>query len=795
MKPERWHEVERLYHLAREQEPDEREAFLKETCLGDDSLRREVESLLACRAKAEKFIESPALEASAGMLAADQPAQPSEGQAFPIPEPRGHSHLSPLAKRGFPPWWILFLSIIIAAAAGFLFYWHFFGPETPGWTLKPIGGAGARLRYQVTGVLPQSPAERAGLQVGDVVLAKDAGRFAGSPQSTDRYSFQVERRGKSAVLILELRRKDRNYWMSHEGLRSLMPVIISALYLMLATALVVARPQDPQARWGALLLAQLGLLMLIDALPGFFPMLQSVHAIRILPMPLGPAILLGISISVMFPAGAFAFLGGFPRHAFTARRAWLLVWMPGILLTIPLDLAAIWLPVYAGTNAPSIPAQLLLPGWIVGSCYLAASPILLVRNYYRIEARSERRRLRMVALGFGVSMIALAAGMVLTIPWAPIERFRHAYWRGSNLEFGRILMLAVAPICTAYAILRHKVFDIQIIVRLGLRYAAARGLLVSIVPAAGLALVADVLTHGNQTFAEIAGRRGLLYAAIALAAFLLHTRQKTWLNALDRRFFRERYEAQRILNAVVGDIRQAATFDEAAPQVISQIEGALHPEFALFMVRRPGDASFREAPTKHACLPLVSAGSKLIGVLRLLNRPIESSQSRPGWLEQQLPIDDVDFLRQNRVEWIFPVSLGGIGTEAILLLGPKRSQEPYSREDSDLLLAITGSLALLLEKSPAPGAALTGFRECPECGTCYDSGLAFCETDRARLSTFPYSRTLANRYWFERWLGRGGMGSVLPGPRHGAGAARGGQSDQNGFGERHGGRSPVPARG
>jgi len=69
MTPERWQEIERLYHLAREQRPEGREAFLKEACAGDESLYREVDSLLASRSKADDFIEAPAMEIAAKAVA------------------------------------------------------------------------------------------------------------------------------------------------------------------------------------------------------------------------------------------------------------------------------------------------------------------------------------------------------------------------------------------------------------------------------------------------------------------------------------------------------------------------------------------------------------------------------------------------------------------------------------------------------------------------------------------------------------------------------------------------------
>ena len=60
MTPERWREIERLYHAALERSAEERAAFLTEACGDDGALRREVESLLEYHARAGDFIERPA---------------------------------------------------------------------------------------------------------------------------------------------------------------------------------------------------------------------------------------------------------------------------------------------------------------------------------------------------------------------------------------------------------------------------------------------------------------------------------------------------------------------------------------------------------------------------------------------------------------------------------------------------------------------------------------------------------------------------------------------------------------
>lgn len=71
MNPERWQQVKDLFHSALEREPARRSAFLDETCDGDSSLRAEVESLIAAHERPGSFLDAPAYEVAAAMLADD----------------------------------------------------------------------------------------------------------------------------------------------------------------------------------------------------------------------------------------------------------------------------------------------------------------------------------------------------------------------------------------------------------------------------------------------------------------------------------------------------------------------------------------------------------------------------------------------------------------------------------------------------------------------------------------------------------------------------------------------------
>jgi len=71
MKLERWQQLNDLFQSTIERAPEERPAFLKEACHGDEKLRRAVERLIVADTRVENFIESPAYEVAPELLTID----------------------------------------------------------------------------------------------------------------------------------------------------------------------------------------------------------------------------------------------------------------------------------------------------------------------------------------------------------------------------------------------------------------------------------------------------------------------------------------------------------------------------------------------------------------------------------------------------------------------------------------------------------------------------------------------------------------------------------------------------
>ena len=145
MDPDRWKQVEELYHAALEREGSQGAAFLEQACAGDEALRGRVESLLAHYARASsRFLEEPALEVTAKALAEDQDEEATSGR-----------HVGPWRDQ--------------AAAAA-----H---ERQDGLSLPGAGGAGRR--WHGNGVLGRRP--QVGPSGGDEVPARGfSGRLGGA---------------------------------------------------------------------------------------------------------------------------------------------------------------------------------------------------------------------------------------------------------------------------------------------------------------------------------------------------------------------------------------------------------------------------------------------------------------------------------------------------------------------------------------------------------------------------------------------------------------------------------------
>jgi eukaryotic-like serine/threonine-protein kinase len=364
-------------------------------------------------------------------------------------------------------------------------------------------------------------------------------------------------------------------------------------------------------------------------------------------------------------------------------------------------------------------------------------------------------------------VVGSAVGLLSLMPFVSLHWSRPAAAVGDSLfaspaaAVATLLGLAL-PVSFAHAILRHRLFDVGYLIRAGLQYALARGVLVSVVPAVLAIFLADLWVHREAPVGEVVGARGWGYLGLAGLAVMARLHRGRWLEALDRRFFRERYNAEQLLRRIGEEVRVSRGIDAVASSVVAKTEAALHPKVTALLVRAPGGEAYRVAASAPVAAQVgtLRAGSRIAGLLHVLQAPLRVAAVSQARLLRELPPDDLAWLEQARADLIVPVCDARGAVPALLVLGPRRSQEPYSAGDEDLLMAIAHSLAALPLATAPGGGADERVSECPQCGACYDGAPRQCARDGAALAVLPLPRRLAGRYRLDRRIARGGMGTV-----------------------------------
>ncbi len=653
------------------------------------------------------------------------------------------------------PWWVLVLAASFFAYFALLVYCDLWRPEDCGFEADYRAN-----RMVLTRIAPGSPAARAGLEPNDIIESADGKAIHSVLDWTvvdihvvfDRpIALSVGRGGRVVEASLSLPRAPWSFLETGPGSFLLLTLGVQCLALVLGLFIVLKRPDDTTARMGALVLATAGVFKIV--LP------SRIGAVWVaLPAPVGALLWIPHISDLAVAAVLFTFFASFPRRMIQSTRVWVALWTPMVLALVgPVRYAFDMLYAPQRATAFAYQGQILT---LATAAYTVGGLTALMVNYRRLTDVNERRRVKILVIG---AVGGLAPGFLVVA----------SYWLRSSANLTQSIFASRAtalgtasllffPVSFAYAILRHRLFDVSVLIRQGVQYALARRVLASLVPALAFMLTADVLLHRDQTLAGFLERRGWAYVAVGALALVARAGRRQWLHGLDRHFFREHYDAQQILRAVSEDIRRIGDFERVAPRVVAQIEAALHPEFAALLVRGPQELVYRVLVATPAGLspPPLRVDSTLLALLRVLGKPLEVSARGLEWLEQQLPPDELRFLEESRIDLLVPIVTNRERSESVLALGVKRSEEPYTRQDIDLLAVVAANLALLLERPMPTQPAVETFEECPDCGTCHDTGAERCANDGKPLVPVTLPRMLAARYYLERRLGRGGFGTV-----------------------------------
>ena len=328
-----------------------------------------------------------------------------------------------------------------------------------------------------------------------------------------------------------------------------------------------------------------------------------------------------------------------------------------------------------------------------------------------------------------------------------------------------------------YAVGVERVLGPRVVLRRSLQYAlAARSMtFVALLPL--VVLIVMLIEDRALTVGEVVLDKGLAYVALIamiVATFWYRERARSWL---DQRFFREEYDARKILVSLASRVRFETDPTDLATLVVKQLDDALHPEVAAFMVEGVEAGWLSPVAELHNPIDPIASDSSLVSMLRWSDEPLELFLHDPRSPVRRLPADEQSWLERSGASLLVPVVDGEKALLGVILLGEKLSEEAYTDEDRQLLASIAAQVGLgfdvaRLRQRIDSGATTSSttrlavraaqpMMECPTCGRCEESGTARCPADGTLMQTVPaVPRVVDNKYRVEQLLARGGMGAV-----------------------------------
>jgi len=373
----------------------------------------------------------------------------------------------------------------------------------------------------------------------------------------------------------------------------------------------------------------------------------------------------------LWPTAMLLFAISFPERLGFDRR-W--PWVKWVVVT-PIALRVIALnPVFDYIARRDPPAAMRLQdalGWTdayFGTSYALFILLFLGIMSYRVFTERQpdaRRRLSLLLAGAAFSvtpivgfLIALSLGTSNFPDWAYL------------VIIGPLLLF---PLTMAYVVVVHRAMDVRVVVRQGLRYLLARGTLRGLQLVLSSATLAGAVVLGSRR-ANFLGEVLVIGAGLG-AVVLIRRFSDTLRERVDRRFFRDAYDAEQILSDLASEVR---TMIEARPlleTVARRISEALHvPRVAI----------------------LLNEGGTLVVAHAIgFDEPPRLTIPADSWLHAAGD-DERRALVPLGAELLLPMSANQT-LVGVMSLGPKRSEEPFSASDLRLLGSLATQTGLALE--------------------------------------------------------------------------------------------------
>lgn len=367
--------------------------------------------------------------------------------------------------------------------------------------------------------------------------------------------------------------------------------------------------------------------------------------------------------------------------------------MPGYSATLARWLPAIYLPgaVLGATRTLAVLRSSVDPEYFIRVVTLldrleyvylvgfgGAGLAVLLRALSRARSVTVKRQLRWIVWGTALGAVPFALGYAVPFalgadPSIPMEL--------SAVPLGFI------PLAFASAIIRYRLMDVEIILKRLLVYTSAVAAIVAI-------YVLILRTSGNDLLDGEAQHRWVIAFLATVVVILLAKPVKEGLQrAIDRAFYRDRYDYRRALVSFAGELNSDLDLNRLADRLVTRVRETIELDrMAFLLANEAGDfdvishAGFESAPPRLAGSSGVGTRLTSAHTVRL-DDPLAATR---------FTAEEVEFWRDAGLYYFVPCITKDAAI-AVLALGRRASGEPLNSEDTALVTAVAAQAATAIE--------------------------------------------------------------------------------------------------
>jgi sigma-B regulation protein RsbU (phosphoserine phosphatase) len=573
--------------------------------------------------------------------------------------------------------------------------------SSDGWTARKLQGG----RAQIVSVDKGGPATA--LQVGDEFISINGRTLADDPRILNynarvapgaNYTIVVRRNGQSLEFTLATIEYPISRW-----LRPIIDDLIQLLFLLTGLTVFLLKPADRQA-W---LLA-----LMLGTFTGLFN-----NSLPPLPVALLPMMAMARILGVFFLPVFCHFFLIFPDRSPLLRR------FPNLERRIywPFYLILPWfsfsrLVLILRGQEPW--ARFFEDSWLLRQQWIGLLSLLIVVAYlavgltalfagYRVAGVIARRKLHVVVAGSGAGVFNL----LLVILWEAFfqKLYPDAYaWIRSCLGF----TLPLIPLSFAYAIIRHQVIPVSLIIRRSARYVlVSRGAILLDMIAVALTVTA-VLTYVFSRTKPPGIVIGLVSATVGIVTWKIASglHDKYLRPLIDRHFFRQSYDAHQIIAELTGSLRTVTDLPQLLELVATRIQTALQPMNVTIFLRDQMTGNYNTAYSRDYNETDPSSNNYQLNKAAIFIQQ-ESDNGKPVDFDAIVELEsdndsspispiseELKILRDLRSILLMPL-FSKDGMLGIISLGPRLGDLPFSSEDKQLLMSVSGPAAFAIENA------------------------------------------------------------------------------------------------